>query len=350
MVYKILLFIIMSCNACSSNKSALNRVSNSQLPIVKQGWKGNYKIDNRFSQDSMPASPPFWEVIQWKLSKNPQSHEKKQENHTLHVTGLSQIQYTQSDGIAWFGHSTCIITIGGVCLITDPVLGNIPFAQRKVGTPCIADSLTNLDYILLSHDHRDHLDKKSIDALCSHNPPIELLAPLNTSSLFTAKKYNNLHIQEAGWYQEYNIDEDIRIFFVPSKHWGRRRLFDFNTRLWGSFVIQGEDITIFFAGDTGYDAFFTEVYDMFGPVDYCILPIGAYAPQNLMSESHMTPEEAVRAMQDLHAQYIVPIHYGTFDLSDEPMGEPIQRLKSSLQKDSLHTQLIELHIGEWYSF
>jgi L-ascorbate metabolism protein UlaG (beta-lactamase superfamily) len=332
MVHKIVLFIIMSCSACSSNKSVVRRVSNSDLPIVKQSWEGNYMINNSFSQDSMLARPPLWEVLQWKLSKN---------SHT---------QYTTSDGIAWFGHSTCIITIGGVSLITDPVLGNIPFAQRKIGIPCYADSLAHLNYILLSHDHRDHLDVKSIDALYLHNPAIEMLAPLNISSLFVEKKYDNLRIQEAGWYQEYSIDEDIRIFFVPAKHWGRRCLFDFNTRLWGSFVIQSKDITILFAGDTGYDAFFTDVYDVFGSVDYCILPIGAYAPQNLMSESHMTPEEAVCAMQDLHAQYIIPIHYGTFDLSDEPMGEPMRRLKSSLHKDSLLPQLIELHIGEWCTF
>src|SRR5690554_749653 len=192
MVHKIVLFIIMSCSACSSNKSVVRRVSNSDLPIVKQSWEGNYMINNSFSQDSMLARPPLWEVLQWKLSKNPQSHEKKQENWTLPVSELSHTQYTTSDGIAWFGHSTCIITIGGVSLITDPVLGNIPFAQRKIGIPCYADSLAHLNYILLSHDHRDHLDVKSIDALYLQNPTIEMLAPLNISSLFVEKKYDNL--------------------------------------------------------------------------------------------------------------------------------------------------------------
>lgn len=348
-IHKILISIII-CNACLSQKTTVSRMYNPNLPIIKENWEGNFVVKGKFSQDSNTVTPPFFNVLKWKLSKNPQAKEKKNDV-SLPISNLSYTyKSSEYNKISWLGHASFLIHINGVTIITDPILGNLPFSKRRIDKPYSIDSLTNIDYMLISHDHRDHLDIPSIKALYRNNPNITLLVPLQTSTLVQKKVNKNITIQEAGWYQEYIVPENIRIFFLPSKHWGRRGLFDFNRRLWGSFVIQTETTSILFVGDSAYDTFFKDIYSLFGPIDICILPIGAYAPQSLMSESHITPEEAVTAMNDLQAKYIIPSHYATFDLSDEPLNEPMQRLITALTHQNSLEKLITIQAGEWYTF
>ncbi|MDR1895638.1 MAG: MBL fold metallo-hydrolase [Prevotellaceae bacterium] len=336
--------ISILCTACSNCQPAEYK-SNPELNFVKPDWKGNIVINGRFQNGTIAEKAPFWEPLKWKLSANPQRREKSNEVYRLPVCYFDNL--SDGDGIIWLGHSTFIIQINGVRIITDPVFGNIPATKRKVDFPCNPDSLVNIDYMLVSHDHRDHFDKKSINRLMANNPDIRIMAPLNAKRLFDGKIPEKIQLQEAGWYQEYKSEENIRIIFLPARHWGRRGLNDFNKTLWGSFLIISGNTKIFFAGDSAYDdELYKDIHRIFGDIDICLLPIGSYAPQWFMSKTHMNPEEAMMAFTDLGGQLFIPMHYGAFDMSDEPLGEPIKRLRKCSSNSRNMAQIKELTIGE----
>jgi L-ascorbate metabolism protein UlaG (beta-lactamase superfamily) len=321
---------------------------NPDLLIVKPDWKGNIVINGKYQNDTIPESAPFGDVIKWKLSRNPQRKEKRKDTFQLQVQSFNDFSKKENN-IVWLGHSSFLIAINGINLITDPCFFDLPTSKRKVALPCPVDSLKSIDYLLISHDHRDHFDKKSVEALIANNPYMEALIPLGGNRFFEGKNLNITKKQEAGWYQEYNLTDSIRIIFLPAKHWGRRGLSDFNKTLWGSFLIIGKHTTIFFAGDSAYDEqIFQEIHNLFGNVDVCLLPIGAYSPQFLMKNEHMNPEEAVKVFSILDGKCFIPMHYGTYDLSDEPLGEPIKRLRTAASYSGLTDKIKELSVGEKY--
>lgn len=323
----------------------IERRINQGLPVLKTGWLGNYYINGRYHNDSVEVSPPFWDVVKWKLSSNPQKHEKLADAFPVKDENRIDLNI-ENDGIIWMGHSTFFIRINGVNIITDPVLYNLPTNKRQVNQLLPDSSFFPIDYILCSHDHRDHFDLKSIRDIAALNQHIEVLMPLGAERLFSNKTMRNITRQEAGWYQEYAVNEKLQIVFLPSKHWGRRGLLDFNRTLWGSFLIISDTFKIYFCGDSGYGNHFKEIHSLFGDIDICILPIGAYAPEWLMSQSHMNPEEAVQALTDLGGMHLIPSHYGTFNLSDEPLGEPLLRVESKMKLIDRYNSLHKLPIGK----
>jgi L-ascorbate metabolism protein UlaG (beta-lactamase superfamily) len=193
------------------------------------------------------------------------------------------------------------------------------------------------DYLLISHGHFDHLDLKTIEKF----DECIALVPLKMGRIIE-KTNKNVKAQEAGWYQQYNIDENFEITFLPSHHWHKRSINDYNKILWGSFLIKTKNKTIYFAGDTGYSNHFKDIQLIFKEIDIAIMPIGAYSPRWFMKSSHINPNEALMAAKDLNANKIIPMHFGTFDLSDEPSGEPEQIFKEIGKNDNLHF----LDIGE----
>ncbi len=324
--------------------------TNSGLPVIKTGWKGNIMIGGKFHNDSIPEKPPLWDVIKWKLSRNPQREEKNSDTFKLSSIPLDHITKTD-DKIIWLGHSSFIIIVNGITLITDPCFFDLSMVKREIPIPCDENCLKGFDYLLISHDHRDHFDKKSVGIIAKNNPNIKALLPLNASRIFNTKELKNIAKQEAGWYQEYKTGDNIRIIFLPARHWGRRGLFDFNKTLWGSFLIIAADTKIFFGGDTAYnDKIFKEIHSEFGDIDICILPIGAYSPDFIMKSSHVTPEEAIKIFNDLGGKLFIPMHYGTYDLTDEPLGEPVRRLEKHFETKEHKDKLKKLKVGEEFIF
>ena len=253
------------------------RIYNPDLSIVKDDWQGNVSANGRFYNDTVVEKAPMREVLKWKLRRNPQRKEKKRDTFQLQMLPIENFEKNK-DYIVWLGHSSFVISINGILLLTDPVFFNLPNAKRKMALPCNPDNLKNIDYLLISHDHRDHFDEKSVKIVTDNNPKMKALIPLNGSRLFNGKKLNATKRQEAAWFQEYNLTNDIRIVFLPAKHWGRRGLNDFNKTLWGSFLIINKNKKIFFAGDSAYDEhLFKEIRQIFGDIDICLLPIGAYS-------------------------------------------------------------------------
>ena len=330
--FVLLLLILASLIIHKTKEKELKEyILNKELRTIKPDWRGNLKIDGEFVNfDEKDEQKTPLDIFKWKvLSTNPQEDEKKADDFKLELIKGDEWVNSTEDMIVWLGHASFFIRLGGTSFITDPVFYDMFFIKRQVGIPCEAERMTGLDYILLSHGHRDHFDKKTLDKLIAVNPEIEALVPLNNSSYFKKK---GIDVQEAGWYQKFETKNGVEVFFMPAKHWNRRGLFDFNQTLWGSFIIRYKGTTIYFAGDTSLGNHFKEIAEMFPNIDYCLLPVGAYKPVNIMQEAHLSPQEAYQAFNLLGGKTFIPMHFGTYDLGDEPLGEPERVLKAFADK------------------
>jgi L-ascorbate metabolism protein UlaG (beta-lactamase superfamily) len=316
---------------------------NSKLSVIKEGWKGNLLIGDKFVNGDKPDNISFSAFLKWQFSKNPQKLEKKRDTFRLEVIANHNFMKSAEDMIVWLGHASFFIRINGVTILTDPCYHNMPFVKRLAGLPCNTNELKGIDYVLISHNHRDHFDNKSIKEIFKNNPNAIALVPLRTGKLI--EKLSGKY-EDAGWYQKFSTSDKIKIYFMPSHHWCRRGLTDNNEMLWGSFIIQTDSATIYFAGDTKLDTHFEEISKFFPKIDYALMPIGAYMPTYIMKQAHMSPQEAVEAANNLKTKIFVPMHYATYDLSDEPIGEPLRLLRKLKEDGILKSELKVLKIGE----
>ncbi|PRY16529.1 L-ascorbate metabolism protein UlaG (beta-lactamase superfamily) [Pontibacter ummariensis] len=305
----------------------IRHIKNDRLETIKQDYRGNKTINGRFANGDELYNPPLSKVLRWQLTPNPQREQKKHDDYTPPVKKDSAFIGSDLDMVVWLGHASFLIRLGGVTFLTDPVLYDLPMIKRRVSLPCEPEALRNIDFLLLSHAHRDHLDKKSVQTIFQNNPQVKALAPLRAGRILRSIN-KHLPYQEAGWFQKFDlVPEQVEVYYMPARHWHRRGPFDMNKILWGSFVLKTPNLTLYFAGDTAIGPHFEEIEELFGPMDVCIMPVGAYKPAFLMHRSHMDPHEAVKAYNLLRGGTFIPMHYGTFDLSDEPPGEPVRLLE-----------------------
>lgn len=284
-------------------------------------------IDGIFANGEKVEKPSFADVLKWQFSRNPQRDEKKRDMYVPPVREGADFVSSTEDMVVWLGHASFFIRLNGITFLTDPVFNSIPLVKRRAGMPCPPEKITGVDFMLLSHAHMDHLDKKSVNTVFKSNPQIKALAPLKVGSVLRGIN-PHLPYQEAGWYQKYDfIPPGVEVYHLPAAHWNRRSPFDMNKMLWGSFVLKTDKLLLYFAGDTGFNSHFEEIESLFGPMDVCLMPVGAYKPAYLMQGNHMNPHEAVKAYNLLRGGTFIPMHYGTFDLSDEPAGEPVRVLE-----------------------
>lgn len=224
--------------------------------------------------------------------------------------------------VTWVGHATFLVEAGGKAILTDPVWsGKLIGGIRRATQPGVEwHDLPPIDAIAISHNHYDHLDWPTIrrlprDTLC--------LVPLGLGRWFRRRRFTN--VIEHDWWQATRVGT-LSVEFVPAHHWSRRGLFDTNTSLWGGWVITPQDgATTYFAGDSGYGDCFAQIAGRHPRIDIALLPIGAYNPRWYLQHVHMDPHEAVQAFGDLNARVMVPMHWGTFRLSHEPILEPMER-------------------------
>jgi L-ascorbate metabolism protein UlaG (beta-lactamase superfamily) len=328
-------------------KSTYNTTSNPKLKTIlpEDQWQGTpLHANGTFINHEFPFIPEFKEVIKWKSKKNPFEAEKKQDRYALEVTNAKDFFNAEHDGIMWLGHACFFIRIDGISILMDPVWHSLPFVKNLVKGKNYIDEIVNLDYLLISHDHRDHCDKKTIVALANKFPSIEIKTGLKMDALIKPWVNKNTKIECAGWYQEFTSSK-VKLSFMPSRHWSKRGLLDANTRLWGGFVIEGNGRKIYFSGDTGYGNHFQTAREIFFSFDVAIIGIGAYEPRWFMHSNHISPEDAFIAFTDLNANIFLPMHYGTFDLSDEPPSQPINLLLQSAEKLDKINKIKPLAIG-----
>ncbi|WP_439880016.1 MBL fold metallo-hydrolase [Pontibacter sp. MBLB2868] len=309
------------------NKKHIRHIKNERLETIKPDYRGNKVVNGRFANGDEVYAPDFSNVIKWRLSANPQREEKEKDDYTPDVQYGCDFINSDRDMVVWLGHASFFIRLKGITFLLDPVLYNLPLIKRRSELPCKPEQLRNIDFMLLSHAHRDHMDKQSIKTVFSQNPQLKALIPLKAGEVLRSAS-PHLPYQEAGWFQKFDlVPDEVEVFYLPASHWHRRGMTDMNKVLWGSFVLKTKEISIYFAGDSAIDSHFEEIENLFGPMDLCIMPVGAYKPSFLMAKSHMNPHEAVKAFNYLRGGTFIPMHYGTFDLSDEPPGEPVRLLQ-----------------------
>jgi len=326
--------------------------SNENLKTIKADWKGT-PVDEkgRFVNHEFPFLPRFSKMLRWALSANPQREEKRRDTERLEIKDPTEFLNSDKDGILWLGHASFFIRLAGKSILLDPVFGEPSFLKPLVKVESPVEKIKRVDYVLLSHDHRDHADENSIRAIAEKFPEARFYGGLRLEDLLKDWIQPTSEVQTAGWFQQYNLpDESVKITFLPVRHWCKRGLFDTNHILWGGYVIEGAGRRIYFSGDSGFGSHYRETAEVFPEIDYFLIGIGAYKPRWMMEENHNTPEEAVKAFTDAKAKMLVPMHYGRFDMADEPPSEPLRLLKAEAERLKLSDKLKPLAINESFVF
>jgi len=232
--------------------------------------------------------------------------------------------------ITFIGHSTFLIRTASLVAITDPVFtthagpfGRL-FGPRRVRPPAIAlRELPRVGVVLLSHNHYDHLQPSSLRAI---GAPIVTAAGVGRYVPPRGGSHGGIPVTELDWWQETRIG-DATIAAVPAQHFSARTPWDKNRSLWCGFVLRADGVSIYFAGDSGYSPQFAAIGARCPGLDVALLPIGAYEPRWFMQPMHMNPDEAVRAHLDVKARLSIGMHFGTFQLTDEGIDEPLRALE-----------------------
>jgi N-acyl-phosphatidylethanolamine-hydrolysing phospholipase D len=235
-----------------------------------------------------------------------------------------------------------------VSLLIDPIFTDycspipLPQLRRKIATPCRVADLPKIDAVLLTHSHYDHLDIQTLRQLGTET---RLITPQGHAHWLAKKGFRN--VTEIPWHGVQAISDEVTITATPAQHFTARSLWDRDLGHWCGWLIQDANSKLWHAGDTGYCPAFHEIGERHGPIDFGMIPIGAYDPRDIMQAMHMNPEEAVEAFVESGCRRAVAMHWGTFQLTDEPMGEPPLRLSAALEARNIAAEkFIAGHIGQ----
>ena len=235
--------------------------------------------------------------------------------------------------VTWVGHATVLLQVAGVNVLTDPQFSERAFPvqwygpKRRVPPPLRLDELPHIDLVVISHNHYDHLDLDTVKALAGQPGGSPVFAvPLGVERWMRAQGIER--VQAFDWWQQQAL-AGVDVHMVPVQHWSARTLWDRNETLWGGWVIRAPGFSFFFAGDTGYSRDFADIGARFGGFDLAAIPVGAYLPRWFMKDQHVDPAEAVMIHRDVKARRSIGIHWGTFELTDEPLDAPIGELPAA---------------------
>jgi len=291
---------------------------------------------------------PRASLLKWQWERLTQGLPKAPANNYNFPMATPEIAWLQANknvtSVTWISHATALLQINGMNVITDPIFSEraSPFSfigpKRKVPLNIAPEQLPHIDVVVISHNHYDHLDQASVEKLNRQagGPPL-FLVPLGVKEWMAGVGITN--VREMDWWDKTSAGT-LDISFVPVQHWSARSLTDRSETLWGGWVIKTaggapHPFSVFFAGDTGYSKDFQDIGRKFGSFDFALIPIGAYAPRWFMQGQHVDPEQAVLIHKDVHAKRSIGIHWGTFELADEPLDEPPQLLAEAVKKAGL---------------
>lgn len=239
--------------------------------------------------------------------------------------------------VTWVGHSTLLVQLDGVNVLTDPQWSEraspLSFAgPRRVTAPGLRfEDLPPVHLVVISHDHYDHLDVATVKRLAREHRP-RFFVPLGLKAWFA--RLGITDVDELDWWQSHTV-HGLTLTCLPAQHFSGRTPWGRNRTLWSGWAVQGRDRRLFYAGDTAYYEVFKEIAARVGPFDLAAVPIGAYLPPIIMKASHTSPEEALDVFNDVGARHFIPVHWGTFDLAEEPLEEPPQRLEAEARRRGL---------------
>ena len=274
------------------------------------------------------AERGLFEVLRWKLTSRAASWPE-----WVDIAPQSPPPAPTDGSVSatWINHSSFLLQTAGQALLTDPVFSErvSPVAwagPRRVHAPGVAfPNLPKIDTVLLSHDHYDHFDAPSLRRLVREHAPT-FIAPLGHRRLL--EQLGATRIIELDWWQTHELAGGVGVTLTPARHWSRRSVGGANRRLWAGFYLRTPTRGVWFAGDSGYDeALFRSIPARCGAPDLAMIPIGAYEPRWFMRTAHMNPAEAVQTHRDCGARRSLAMHWGTFQLTDEPREAPVEALR-----------------------
>lgn len=294
-----------------------------------------------------PSSRPhgLLHFLRWSLIERPRSRRRPDPDRTAFTRAVPEYVIPRTDTdvltITWVGHTTFLIQMAGLNVLTDPIWSNraspVQFAgpQRWVPPAVDFDRLPPIDAVILSHDHYDHLDSSTVSLLSERYPAAGWYAPLGVAE-FLHRRGARV-VTEGDWWEESLLGE-LRLTCLPAQHFSGRTIGKRDTTLWCGWALRSPEHSLLFAGDTALHPEFASIADRCGPFDAAILPIGAYEPRWFMGSVHMNPEDCVKAAAQLdtrqHGKHltVVAAHWGTFKLTDEPMDEPPAKMREEWQR------------------
>ncbi len=263
-----------------------------------------------------------------------------------HIDSLEIVANKDTTKLIWFGHSAFLLQIDGKNILIDPMFGNVPAPHPWLGgkryskdLPIKIEEIPQIDAILISHDHYDHLDYGSIEKLKGKTK--EFYVPIGVGNHFKRWGVPEGKIHELNWWDEIDAD-GLKLALAPSRHFSGRGLSDRSKTLWGSWVILGTQDSIYFSGDGGYGPHFKAIGEKYGPFDFAMIECGQY--NDKWAQIHMMPEETAQAAVDVKAKTMMPIHWGAFTLALHPWTEPVER--ALIAAKELNMPIISPRIGE----
>lgn len=262
---------------------------------------------------------------------------------------FEQPTFESDNQVSWLGHASFHIVVDGVSCLLDPIFGHLPLFPRQ--TPLVQSHIfPALDVIMISHNHMDHLDLNSLRQLATWYPQALVLVPRGDEALVRSCGFEQ--VVGMMWWESLSYN-NIRFHFLPTKHWSGRTPWSRNVSLWGSYLIEGADKTIYFGGDSAYWHHYKEIGRTFKSIDLALLPIGPCTPRREMAHVHMDAHDAVRAFIDLKAHIMVPMHWGTYRFGTDEFNTPVRLLSSAWQEVGLrlvHKKLLVSKFGQTHEF
>lgn len=267
-------------------------------------------------------------ILRWGITDRLRGRRRKQPPGPPAPTAQPDFELLKRDTtdgyLTWLGHASFLGSVAGRRFLIDPVFSAHAgwFYKRFLPAPLSVDQLPQIDVVLATHNHYDHLDAGVYRTLRNAVPVV-----VPTGMARWMRRRGCQRVIELGWWDQTEIG-GLRITLVPACHWSRRGIFDTNHVLWGGYVIEGDGLSVYHSGDTAWFEGFDEIRTRFPNLDAAMLPIGGYEPAWFMEHYHLNPEQAGQAFVACGARRLVPMHWGTFQLTDETLCEPIDRMRS----------------------
>ncbi len=322
--------------------------------LSEEGYKGpvtKHFDGKRFhNPDGQPAQN-FGSVLKYAFTRKPEPYKENYETTVRQEPLLPSP--TQGTNITFVNHATFLIQVNGKNILTDPVWSKRcspfqwagPKRMRPPGVPF--EMLPNIDLILLSHNHYDHLDIDTLYRLRDEFNP-QFIVPLGVKKMLSKRGFAK--VEEMDWWDSKEI-MGINIQSTPANHFSARGMFDRDRTLWCGYLLNHNGFKTWFLGDSGYGDIFKTIYEKVGAIDLSLIPIGAYKPRWFMSPIHINPEEAVQVHLDVHSKQSVAMHFGTFPLADDGQGVAEADFKIALEKLNVDpNKFIIPDEGETYQF
>lgn len=336
-------FMFTSCSSFGSSPNKNELLSYNKSENFDQETK-LFKNKNQKEIDSLWKNMNMWESGKEFLFGGEDHKSPDKDLPSVKFNKEEFLNSSENIKAVWFGHSTVLLRIDGKNILLDPVFSNyaspVSFMVRRFQSPAAEmEDLPEIDYVLISHDHYDHLDMPSIKFF--KNKKAKFVTPLAVGAHLRGWGIDADRITELDWWEDVDLD-GIKVVATPSQHFSGRGISDRNETLWASYVIIGEKEKVYFSGDSGYGDHFKEIGNIYGPIDLAFMENGQYNEKWRLI--HMFPEETAQASLDLQAQNVVSIHWGMFNLALHSWYTPIKDLKK--ESDMIGVNLLTPKLGE----